>query len=235
MNSNDIIQFHTVNVRYLSDKLKKDIEGNISSLIPGFFHINDIESGAIKYMEKQGVSKFDITINEIKELGTAFLDHYIHKDDIENIKVLIDDFISKEEFTNPLNCLSYIQRMRYTKSSTDYELILTTAKVNVATAELFCISTPFHVFKELSQKVTKSYEEHEYVKSMLKASKTLTKREKTIIPMMSEGLRTKEIADLLFLSPFTVENHKKNIKRKLSVKTPQQLLKFASTFGLLKY
>jgi DNA-binding NarL/FixJ family response regulator len=44
-----------------------------------------------------------------------------------------------------------------------------------------------------------------------------TKRELEIIQMVSEGLKGKDISEKLYISEKTVETHKKNIMRKLSV------------------
>ena len=51
----------------------------------------------------------------------------------------------------------------------------------------------------------------------------LTKREKEILQMIKSGFQNKEIAEKLFLSIKTVENHKENIKHKLKLKTTSDL------------
>ncbi|MEQ8469790.1 MAG: helix-turn-helix transcriptional regulator [Marinoscillum sp.] len=42
----------------------------------------------------------------------------------------------------------------------------------------------------------------------------ITLRERDVLRLMSEGLRAEEIADCLFISPFTVKTHQKNILKK---------------------
>lgn len=54
----------------------------------------------------------------------------------------------------------------------------------------------------------------------------LTKREKELITLFSEGLSNKEIASKLSVSSFTIDTHKKNIFRKLNIKTTVELVKF---------
>lgn len=46
---------------------------------------------------------------------------------------------------------------------------------------------------------------------------TISQREAQILQLVSEGLSTFQIADLLFISPHTVNTHRKNILRKLRV------------------
>jgi DNA-binding NarL/FixJ family response regulator len=55
----------------------------------------------------------------------------------------------------------------------------------------------------------------------------LSSREKEVISLICQELTTAEIAVKLFLSPLTVETHRKNILRKTNCKTIVGLLKFA--------
>jgi len=55
----------------------------------------------------------------------------------------------------------------------------------------------------------------------------LSSREKEIIALICQELTTAEIAKKLFLSPLTVETHRKNILRKTNSKTLVGLIKFA--------
>ncbi len=54
----------------------------------------------------------------------------------------------------------------------------------------------------------------------------LTKREFEIIEKVKSGLTTKQIAETLFISPYTVETHRKNIIIKLGVRGEQELFKY---------
>jgi DNA-binding NarL/FixJ family response regulator len=53
----------------------------------------------------------------------------------------------------------------------------------------------------------------------------LTSREKEIIAFLKNGKQNKEIADLLFLSEFTIKTHRQNIMRKLEVRNVAELIK----------
>ena len=61
----------------------------------------------------------------------------------------------------------------------------------------------------------------------------LSLREIEIIHLISEGLTSKEIAEKIFLSPFTVDTHRKNINSKLNVKNIGELLKVARKEGII--
>jgi DNA-binding NarL/FixJ family response regulator len=55
----------------------------------------------------------------------------------------------------------------------------------------------------------------------------LTRAELNILRMIADGLTSKDIADELFISFKTVENHRSNISNKLGLKGSHSLLKFA--------
>jgi DNA-binding NarL/FixJ family response regulator len=64
---------------------------------------------------------------------------------------------------------------------------------------------------------------------------SLTKMEKIILLLVADNKTTREIADELFISYKTVENHRANIARKLNLHGSHSLLKFAiSNKGILK-
>jgi DNA-binding NarL/FixJ family response regulator len=63
--------------------------------------------------------------------------------------------------------------------------------------------------------------------------KTLTKREKEILRLITEELTNQQIADKLFLSLRTVENHRNNLLQKLDVKNTAGLVKVAIKEGFI--
>jgi DNA-binding NarL/FixJ family response regulator len=63
--------------------------------------------------------------------------------------------------------------------------------------------------------------------------KKLSKKEAEILKLISEGLTTKEIAERLFVSTRTVETHRANMMKKLSVKNTAELIKKAVQLNLI--
>lgn len=60
----------------------------------------------------------------------------------------------------------------------------------------------------------------------------LTLRELEIVKQLADGKLQKEIASSLFISPRTVETHKKNIQKKLGISNTVDLVKFAIREGI---
>ena len=62
----------------------------------------------------------------------------------------------------------------------------------------------------------------------------LTKREKEVLQLVSEGVTTGGIATQLFISPQTVETHRKNLMQKFKVNNAASLIRKAIEHRLLK-
>lgn len=84
--------------------------------------------------------------------------------------------------------------------------------------------------KAANQKILEQYNS---VSHALKNTPVLTRREKELLVLLYDGLNGPQIADKLFLSPFTIETHRKNLMQKLNVNSTQQLLKIAREKNLV--
>jgi two-component system response regulator NreC len=61
----------------------------------------------------------------------------------------------------------------------------------------------------------------------------LSDREKEVLRLVAEGCATKEVAEKLYISPKTVENHRANIMKKLNIRDRTGLTKYALRLGLI--
>ncbi len=97
---------------------------------------------------------------------------------------------------------------------------------------------------ELLQAITALKEGQRFISPLLTAelmdlatSKTtpdlLSNRERQVMKLLAEGKSHKEIADLLYISIFTVRNHRENIMKKLNLKNLAALVRYAINQGYL--
>ncbi|MCX5890140.1 MAG: response regulator transcription factor [Deltaproteobacteria bacterium] len=104
--------------------------------------------------------------------------------------------------------------------------------------------------KELGSAISKIRQGKTYISSLLSNEMTslfvqrlrlaparpvepLTPREIEIIKLIAEGKSSREIADLLFLSFRTIQNHRTRIMRKLNLKKNTDLVKYAIQMGFI--
>ena len=64
-------------------------------------------------------------------------------------------------------------------------------------------------------------------------SKDISKKEREVLQLVAEGLKTRDIAERLNLSIKTVESHRRNIMKKLSIFTIAGLTRFAIQEGMI--
>ncbi|NOH00887.1 MAG: response regulator transcription factor [Chloroflexi bacterium] len=62
----------------------------------------------------------------------------------------------------------------------------------------------------------------------------LTEREREVLTQLAEGASNDEIAAALVISPKTVERHRENIMRKLSLHSRSELVRYAIRKGIIK-
>lgn len=84
------------------------------------------------------------------------------------------------------------------------------------------IDTALNSYKEIKKEKKKA------------ESVQLTKREVEVLNDISDGLKSQEIADKLFISERTVEAHRGNIMKKLHAKNMAELIKKAMNLGLIQ-
>jgi two-component system response regulator NreC len=62
----------------------------------------------------------------------------------------------------------------------------------------------------------------------------LTPREREILQLLAEGKTNKDVANLLNLSPYTVETHRGNILEKLNLHSVPELILYAVRRGIIQ-
>ena len=63
----------------------------------------------------------------------------------------------------------------------------------------------------------------------------LTDREREVFQLTAEGHRTAQVADRLSISRRTVETHRASAMRKVGVRNPIDLVRYAHTIGVLPF
>ena len=79
----------------------------------------------------------------------------------------------------------------------------------------------------------KVLEQFSSITSAINETPAITRREKEILLLLEDGLNGPQIAEKLFISPFTVETHRKNLMQKLNANATQQLLKTAKLMSII--
>jgi DNA-binding NarL/FixJ family response regulator len=90
-----------------------------------------------------------------------------------------------------------------------------------------------YISDSFSEELTEDWVDTCRGKRKIQPSEVLTDREREVVKLVAEGKKNKEIADLLYISPRTVEHHRTNILRKLNLKKTADLIRYAFDKGYL--
>ncbi len=89
-----------------------------------------------------------------------------------------------------------------------------------------------YLSQKISDRVVEEYLNTQEMKKSENPLDRLTQREREILQMVSEGKSSIEIANIMFLSPKTVETYRSRLMQKLGVNDLPALVKFAIRYGL---
>ena len=109
----------------------------------------------------------------------------------------------------------------YIKLIKNFELL----KIS-ALPSYFLIINIFSIIFALKYFNTASFMDNNKLTDYFKKKYDITEKQSEIIELMIQGLTYKEIAEKLFISPKTVDNHVQNIYKKLNVNSKMQLSHF---------
>lgn len=161
----------------------------------------------------------DISMPDMNGMEVSKL--ILEKDPAANIVILSmyddEDYISR--------CLEYGVKGYVIKNESGTELEYAIRSV-LSGKNYFSRHAQDVIFKKYTQNVSKK-------KQQENNEIHLTRREVEIIKLIAEGLTSQEMADKLFISPRTVETHRANLMKKLSVKNAIELVKKAEQLEII--
>lgn len=197
----------------------------------GMINLNDTKDHQITYTGERTEGMLGVSQEELLGNHKFYVKELIYPGDYEKAVHLTENYLlgGPKQAT-----IKYIQRVRPLKKaeySTLYTLVrLIEYKNTITTAS---IVIPMNDLGKVSNKMVRILEETIYMRNNYHKFASLTTREKEIITLLALGYQNNEIADRLFISKATVEQHRKNFKRKLDIKRFADLMRFAQAFDLI--
>ncbi|MDN5217088.1 helix-turn-helix transcriptional regulator [Fulvivirgaceae bacterium BMA12] len=201
----------------------------IGEYVPSFFHLNNKDDLTIEYLNQAGCDWLELTMDEINNMGFEFFKKYIHKDTLKDVFPGFLQFYQQDD-KSKVHC--DFQKV-FDKRSQDYKLLFTASKIHNKRPGLITISCPVENSASLTKKLERMLGEQVFARKHYKQFSTLTKREVQVLTMLADGQSNPQIAGQLFLSRRTIEQHRKNINRKLEIKRFTDVIRYAQAFDLI--
>lgn len=209
---------------------------DISEIIPASIMVHTIQQGTpqqISYMNQWGCHHLGVELEELNLMREEYYNQFFIQQDLDDIYPKVLAYCMEGDYTKQLNFFQRVKLYKHDKHSWFYTVCkLLAAKDTEEHQKLVMLSSPVEGVGTLMTKVQKVLDENEYISMNYKKFSLLTKREKEILSLLCVGKSTPEIAELLFISKDTAATHRKNIIRKLNVKSFAEMYRFALAFEL---
>lgn len=207
-----------------------------------FFHLADLIQAKITWASKRCTQMIGVTP---EELNAYHFFEATHPDDVEKHTLgrakmfsLANDLYKNEKGEAFLSIDIRIRNEKGEYPNLLFQLYFMYGTVPYKTVHLFQVHTNIDSFKK-----RKNFY-HYYAGNdlslfrfpddeLLKIGNPLSSREFEIVNLIETGLSTEQIAEKLFLSPFTVNTHRSNILQKTGFKNISELINDFRKRGLL--
>jgi DNA-binding CsgD family transcriptional regulator len=222
------------------DPLQKRMDEKIAEIraveksFAGAIIIIDIKRYTVVYMSQWGRDHLGITLEELHEMGPDYFTRYFNAEDSQDY---VPKVIGMLERNNDDEFISHFQQVRRS-SHDDWAWYLVGAKVFLRDDAgepllTLTIALPVDAQHHIAAKAQRLLEENNFLRNNYHVFDQLTKREREILRMMALGLSSEDMASQLHISETTASTHRRNIKKKLSIESHYDIIRFAQAFDLI--
>lgn len=203
-------------------------------LLPGFLHLNRVNSIQLVYLDKTTRERAEIPKDKVETSGLKVLERALHPSCINYLKQVNEaaDFSDPTFVLNTFQSISFDPIEVIKKNKQQYNLCFSSKK-RFSDDLTISITQPLNELGKVYSQLEKVVEENLFLKRNFKRFDLLTRREKEIMRLISQGQTSQQVAEQLNISAHTVSTHRKNIWHKLEIKSYAELIRFAECFDLL--
>jgi len=198
------------------------------------FIIHDARDFSVVYMCRRGLELLATSLDDIRRLDMEYHTTFFNRNDVE---FYLPKFMEVLRAGDRTKWFSFFQQVATGKDGR-FEWYLSTTKPFVYDENgepllslTFALQlNPNHL---LAEKAEKLMEENRMLNDHYDSFASLTKRERELLRYIASGETTEDISRRIFTSEKTLNTHRRNIKRKLGVKSQYDIVKFAQAFNLV--
>lgn len=230
-------------VNYQISSISKRVEQrqisiqDVGDLLPGAVMVQDLSTPRLTYMNTWGCETLDHPLDELVQMGDDYYRKFFIEEESKVFMAGLVNFVNNNDPTAFYSFYQTVKTSRNMEPAPYYTTcrLLQKERSTAATNELILIANPVPGLEKTTRKLLKFLDQTEYAVRNHKKFLLLSPREKDVITLLADGKSSRQISDILFLSPHTVNTHRKNISRKLDINSFAELFKFANAFDLVRY
>ncbi len=189
------------------------------------------------YMSPIGLKNLNITLEEIRDLGNKYHQLFFNNEEADSYLYQWNEFKANQE--NLGSWFTFFQQVKQYENNEE-KLVWFISLSKVLTLDDYgkpnlsiTIALKISEYMPFIAKLDRIVEENKFLKDNLDLFLNLTKKEKLILKLMAQGIKINVIAENIHISEETVRTHRKNIKKKLSIKNDAEIVKIAQAFNLI--
>ena len=219
-----------------NESLREKIEAFApqAEAMPSVVIIQQLEPFQSIFMTSRGLKELGITMEDLKEMGTDYLQRFFNLEDsedyLEKLKKLLVTNDPDETFT-------FFQQVKF-KDRDEWLWHIGSTRIffrdeSGRPSHIVTIAIPIDKLKHIPNKAERLLAEKNFFHSNLKKFLSLGKREREVLKLVALGKSSPEIAEELFISVQTVNTHRKSIKQKLGISSGYDFTLYAHAYDLI--
>lgn len=210
----------------------------IGELMPASVMVHELDISKpqqVSYMNDWGCENLGHSMDEINEMGEKYYEKFFLPEETSQIMAGIMDYHKQQNYSSSYSFFQQVRTGPKSELSWYYSVckFLRKDRDDIEPTSMIIVSSSINGIGPMVSKVNKLLEQNTFVTKNYKKFASLTRREKEIITLLTEGKSSPEISDILFISKHTVSKHRRNIVNKLEISSFAELLKFAIAFELI--
>jgi DNA-binding CsgD family transcriptional regulator len=179
------------------------------------------------YLNPQGREWFGVDSEKLIAMKNGSCDSFYHPDTLE---YEIPKLKGYYKAGNSNKIYSNYQQLYHSQNQCYTICMVLTKKIQKGfLSSIF----PLEKMMDISVKVKRVITEEMFKRNHQKQYESLTNRETEVLRLLATGVNNPCIAEELFISRRTVEEHRKNINRKLEIRNLKDILEYAYAFDLV--
>lgn len=187
------------------------------------------ENFNLQYLNPTGCNWFDIDCKQAISGHGDFFKKFYHPD---TVNVEFPNIKSFYNYHSPEIVYANYQQV-YHPAKDAFTVCLVFIKKFKVTCGYLSLTLPVANFKGINRKIKRIISEELFRNNHSQEFEQLTERELEILKLVAMGQNNPEISKALFISRCTVEQHRKNINRKLHIRGLKDIMDFAYAFDLV--
>ena len=206
------------------------IEG-VGDYIPAIVRIQDFGSKALVYINRRGCCFFNRCKEEILAMGSDYDNLFLHNEENSMMESRMQQLV-KEGINGKFH--SFFQRIRPHQDS-DFTWFFTNASMynppnGQDSTRIVHFSFKLLEGNGMATRLDRLIKDESFLVQNYANFNRLSHREKEVLCLIANGSCSKDIAESLYISIHTVNNHRKNIIHKTGFRDPAEFSRFASYF-----